>query len=207
MSVVVVQGKTVEEAVDNACSQMRVSRDKVRYIVLESPKKGFMGIFGSRKARVQVEAISVTEEISLFLQQTVKKMGIGVTMTMEEKAEREWIFQFTGADLALLIGKNGQTLESLQYLVNRIFCSGLKKQKVKVYLDANGYRKRKEKFLEGLAHRMGELVLRTKKRIALDPMSASERKLIHGCLQDKTHLRTESVGIEPERYVVIHWKA
>lgn len=206
MSVVVVEAKTIEEAVDTACSQLQVARDRVRYVVLEAPKKGFMGIFGSRRARVQVEAIRIEEEIATFLQQTVEKMGIDVTMSAEEQEKNERVFQFQGADIALIIGKNGQTLESLQYLVNRIFFSQLKKQKLKVYLDANGYRKRKEKFTVGLAERTGALVVRMKKKIALDPMPASERKLVHSTLQGKPNLRTESVGVDPERCVVIHWK-
>lgn len=198
------EGKTVEEAVAQACSQLQVPRERIRFVVLEAPKKGFLGIFGSKQAKVEVEPIRVTEEIRVFLEQTIEKMGVQVTLTIDEKAKGEVVAEFKGEDVALLIGKNGQTLEALQYLTNRVFSSQLKKKKI--WLDANGYRKRKEKFLVGLAERTGELVRKRKKRIALDPMSASERKIVHSTLQGKANLRTESAGVEPDRHVVIHWK-
>lgn len=206
MSGVVVEGKTVEEAIDQACSELQVPRERVRYVVLENPKKGFMGLFGAKRAKVKVEPVSIQEEVGAFLEQTTDKMGLQLTLTVEKPRKGEIVVEFAGADIALLIGKNGQTLESLQYLVNRIFCTQLRQQKTRVWLDANGYRKRKEKFLQGLAQRTGELVRRTKKKIALDPMPASERKLIHSVLQGKANLRTESKGVEPDRYVVIYWK-
>lgn len=204
MSGVIVEAKTVEEAVAQACRQLQVSQERVRFVILEAPKKGFLGIFGSRKAKVEVEPITVRDDVEAFLQETITKMGIEVTFVVGEGKKGELIAEFKGKDVALLIGKNGYTLESLQYLVNRVFSSQLKKKRV--WLEANGYRKRKEQFVAGLAERTGELVMRTKRRVALDPMPSNERKIVHSTLERMANLRTESAGSDPDRYVVIHWK-
>jgi spoIIIJ-associated protein len=201
-----VEGKTVEDAVREGCIQLQVSPAQVRVVILDLPRKGFMGLFG-KKARVRVEAVRIQDEVSAFLHELIKKMKVDVTISVQEPTPKSVVFMLNGEDIALLIGKNGQTLESLQYLVDKIFFTKLKKQKMKVYLDANGYRKRKEKFLVGLAERTGDLVLRTKKKFVLDAMPANERKIVHSTLQGKAHLRTQSIGEDPQRCVVIHWKS
>ncbi|MFC4546829.1 RNA-binding cell elongation regulator Jag/EloR [Paenactinomyces guangxiensis] len=204
----VVQAKTVEDAVRLACHRLNASRDNVDVHVLEQPKKGFFGLFGMREARVEVERIfDPVEEAVRFLGEVITKMGLSAEIEVESasSSSKPVVLHLKGDKLGILIGRRGQTLESLQYLVNIAANRGVKKQ-VRFMLDADGYRKRREEALVNLAERLAKQVLRTKKEIVLDPMPPGERRIIHGAIQKEKRLTTHSVGDEPNRRVVISWK-
>jgi spoIIIJ-associated protein len=205
---VVVQAKTVEDAVEQALYQLNTTRDKVNVHVLEQPRKGFLGLFRTRETKVEVERIfDPVEEAVRFLTQVVNKMGVKVDLDLQRSIapSQPVVLNLVGDDLGILIGKRGQTLESLQYLVN-IAANREAVEQVRFILDADGYRKRREEALIGLAERLAKQVLRTKKQIVLEPMPPSERKVIHGAIQREKHLTTHSEGIDPNRCVVISWK-
>ncbi len=208
MKKVVVEAKTVEEAIQLALDELNAPRENVQVHVLEQPSKGFFGLFGTRKAKVEVERITdPVEEAVHFLTRLVEKMGIEAEVEAEpgQNPSEPVVLNLKGQQLGILIGKRGQTLDSLQYLVNIAANRGAKKQ-VKLILDADGYRKRREEILTAMAGRLARQVLRTKKEVVLDPMPASERKIIHHAIQKEKRLTTHSVGEEPNRRVVISFK-
>ncbi|WP_342027731.1 RNA-binding cell elongation regulator Jag/EloR [Lihuaxuella thermophila] len=205
----VVQAKTVEDAVRLALEQLNAPREKVQIQVLEQPSKGFFGLFGKREAKVEVVRIpDPVEEAVAFLTQVVEKMGIEAEVEVEphENPSGSVVLNLKGDQLGILIGKRGQTLDSLQYLVNIAANRDADKQ-VKFILDADGYRKRREEALTALADRFARQVLRTKKQVVLEPMPSNERKIIHHAIQKEKHLTTHSVGEEPNRCVVISFKS
>ncbi|TCS95485.1 RNA-binding cell elongation regulator Jag/EloR [Hazenella coriacea] len=204
---VVVEAKTVDEAVKLACQQLHTDQSKVNIHILEYPKKGFLGLF-ARKAKVEVERIiDPVDEALHFLTQVTKKMGFDVLIDVERLANSASVtFHIRGSDLGLLIGKRGQTLESLQLLTN-IVANRSAKKSIRFLLDADGYRKRREEVLIALAKKLAKQVLHNKKNVVLDPMPPNERKIIHHVIQKDKNLTTYSEGIEPHRYVVISWKA
>lgn len=208
MKKVVVSAKTVEEAVQLALRELNAPREKVQVHVLEQPSKGFFGLFGAREAKVEVERIlDPVEEAVRFLTQVVEKMGIDAEVQAEpgENPSDPVVLNLKGDQLGILIGRRGQTLDSLQYLVNIAANRGVKKQ-VRLILDADGYRKRREEILTAMAGRLAKQVLRTKKEVVLEPMPSNERKIIHNAIQKEKHLTTHSVGEEPNRCVVISFK-
>lgn len=208
MRKVVVQAKTVDEAVQKACAQLNTSPDKVEVHVLQAPSKGFLGLFGKKEAKVEVERIiDPIEEAVRFITQVVEKMGVSVEVSVETVAHtaKPVVLNLKGEQLGILIGRRGQTLESLQYLVN-IAANREAEKQVKFILDADGYRQRREEALVALAEKLAKQVLRTKKEVVLDPMPPGERKIIHGVIQKQKNLTTHSEGVEPHRCVVISWK-
>lgn len=205
MKKVVVTGKSIEEAVKTGLSQWNVAEDRVKIQVLEQPSKGFLGLFGVKEARVELELISdAFEEAEYFLQEIFKTMQISITI--DEQMDKEGaIFNMSGSELGILIGKRGQTLDALQYLVN-IVANRYSSSHIRIILDAENFRERRKKTLEELASRLASRVIKSKKDVILEPMNAQERKIIHYELQDHPVVKTYSKGEEPNRRVVIALK-
>lgn len=201
MKQIQVTGKTVEEAVSAALEQLQASRDQVEIKVLEESKKGFLG-FGGKPALVEVSLKpDPIEQAVAFLQEVTMKMGVPVTITQKKMGE-EVVLDLSGDKIAILIGKRGQTLNSLQYLTNLVanhHSNGF----IRIILDAENYRERRRESLERLATSTARRVMMTKKGIALDPMPSNERKIIHMALKSEKHVETSSEGTEPYRKVII----
>ncbi|WP_248929326.1 RNA-binding cell elongation regulator Jag/EloR [Paenibacillus hamazuiensis] len=202
MKKIVVSGKTIEEAVKNGLRQFGVTEDRVKVTVLEQPSKGLFGLIGAKEAKLELELIpDALEEAVHFLQDVFRTMNLKVTI--EQKKERDGIlFNLTGEELGMLIGRRGQTLDSLQYLVN-IVANRYSNTHLRIVLDAEQFRERRKKTLEDLAIRLAERVIRSRKEVILEPMSPQERKIIHAQLQDHSKVKTYSKGEEPNRRVVI----
>jgi spoIIIJ-associated protein len=202
MKKVMVTGKTIEEAVKVGLHQWDVSEDRVKIHILEQPSKGFFGIFGSKAAKVELELIpDAFEEATLFLQEIFKTMQVSITIDLIKDKEGA-LFNMSGSELGILIGKRGQTLDALQYLVN-IVANRYSKSHLRIVLDAENFRERRKKTLEELAMRLANRVIKGKKEVVLEPMNAQERKIIHAELQDHPTVKTYSKGEEPNRRVVI----
>ncbi|MBO8172173.1 MAG: protein jag [Bacillaceae bacterium] len=205
MKKVTVTGKTVDEAVDKALKELETSRDKVEVRVLEEPSRGILGLIGAKDAKVEVElSIDPVAEARTFLLDVLDKMISNPEVNVEE-TEGYILFEILGDDLGLVIGKRGQTLDSLQYLVNLV-ANKHSDRYVKIVLDTENYREKRKKTLENLADRLADKVVRTQKSVRLEPMSALERKIIHTRLQNRTDVVTFSKGEEPNRFVVIDLK-
>lgn len=222
-------GKTVEEAVASALKELQVTEDRVTIEVLEQPKSGLFGLIGVRLAKVAVTLIEkeepvITEEPVVaeeaaetaviadqegsiavgkaFLMDVFAKMNLAVTIDQVDK-EDIVLFDLKGNDLGILIGRHGQTLDALQYLTNLAANKNVDEGRVRIVLDVEDYRKRREETLVRLAQRLANKVKRRNQRIVLEPMSRHERKIIHMALQDDPQIATYSEGEEPYRKIVI----
>lgn len=195
-------GRTVEEAVEQALAELDIKRENAVIEVLEEPSRGFFGILGGRPARVRV---SVRETPSLrakqFLAKVFEAMNLNVNMELEENGQ-ELFINLSGNGLGILIGRRGETLNALQYLVN--LCANKNQlKKNKIILDVEGYRKRREETLEKLALRLAEKAKKRGRNIVLEPMNPQERRIIHTALQGRDDIYTYSEGEEPFRKIVI----
>ena len=148
------------------------------------------------------EAAAPLEKAETFLQQIFASMHLEVHIE-REKSEEAFILNMSGEDLGILIGKHGQTLDSLQYLTNLAANHGLTEKRIHIVLDVEHYRNRREETLRRLASRLADKALRTRQRIMLEPMNRHERKIIHMALQENRRVSTYSAGDEPFRKVVI----
>lgn len=208
MKKVTVTGKTVESAIEDALGRLHATRDQVKVSVLQQPSRGFLGLIGARAAEVKVERLFDPVETAVqFLEDILSKMNLeDVKVEIQQKTD-PIILNFTGSRrLGILIGRRGQTLDSLQYLVN-VVVNRKVNDYIRIVLDAEGYRSRRETALKGLADRIARQVIQTGKQTALEPMSPMERKLIHSQIQQYDQLSTFSEGKDPQRKVVITIKS
>ncbi|HBT19796.1 MAG TPA: protein jag [Peptococcaceae bacterium] len=205
MNSVEATGKTVEEAIEAGLKILGVEKDCVNVEILEEPSRGLFGIIGTRQARVKLklklDAKQLAEE---FIKDVCSKMGLDVSVQHEKRGEYHY-FYINGRNLGILIGRRGETLDALQYLVNLVVNKRLSKvgNRAKIILDAEGYRKKREKTLIRLAKKLSEKVKRTGTKIVLEPMNPQERRIIHSALQGDEKIQTYSEGVEPYRKVVI----
>ena len=199
-------GKTVEEAIIAGVLELAVDRERVKVEVLEEPfKKGLFGLFGKRLARVRVSYENDPAMLaSEFIHKICKAMGVNADTQMSKDGEN-WHVNITGPELGILIGRRGDTLDALQYLTNLAVSKNLS-ERVRVIVDVEGYRQRREDTLIRLAKRLSEKVKRTGIKVVLEPMNPHERRIIHTSLQDETRISTFSEGNDPNRRVVIALK-
>lgn len=205
MKTIVVTGKTIEDAVKSGLAQWNVGEDRVKIKVLEQPSKGLFGLIGSKDAKVELELIpDALEEAAKFLEDVFRTMDIQVNIDRENTDDGVQ-FNLIGKELGILIGRRGQTLDSLQYLVN-IVANRYADSHIRIVLDAERFRQRRRQTLEDLSNRLAMRVVRTRKEVVLEPMSPQERKVIHSQLQNHPEVKTFSKGEEPNRRVVIALK-
>ena len=156
--------------------------------------------------KTKEEIVMMKASAQSFLDGVFKAMELPVDITMEYKPEQESLdIDFAGEDMGILIGKRGQTLDSLQYLVSLVVNKD-QKDYVRVKLDTENYRKRRKETLENLAKNIAYKVRRTRKPVSLEPMNPYERRIIHSALQNNRYVETYSEGNEPYRHVVITLK-
>lgn len=202
MRKITVSGKTVDEAVQSAIRQLNTTRERISIEVLEEPQKGFLGLIGTKPAVVEVEIKpDAAEEAVTFLQDVTKNMGVSIEIDQVETKDG-LLLNLKGEGIGMLIGKRGQTLDSLQYLVNLV-ANKYSEQYMRIVLDAENYRERRKEALEQLAKRLGNKAVRTRKEVILEPMNALERKIIHTALQGVKGVKTYSEGVEPNRRIVV----
>jgi len=195
-------GKTVEDAIAAALKIMDATEAEVEVSILDPGAKGFMGIFGSRPARVVLTRKAGPEDVvEGFLREVAAAMGLAVQVEINRK-EKHLYVSLVGDNMGILIGKRGQTLDSLQYLTNLVV-NRCGVPEFSVVLDTENYRKRRRDTLESLAISLAKKVKSTRKNVVLEPMSRYERHIIHMVLQRDSMVRTYSDGNEPYRNVVI----
>ncbi|MBC9785423.1 protein jag [Heliobacterium chlorum] len=194
--------KTVEEAVRAGLAELQLEEKDVEVLVLEEPSKGFLGLIGTRPARVRltVKPDPVRDAVR-FLKDVFRTMGVEAEIVPEWRDTNLFI-GFKGDDLGILIGRRGDTLDALQYLVN-LAVNRQGPERIRIVLDVENYRQRREETLVRLAKRLSEKVIRTGSRVVLEPMSPQERRIIHTALQGNPKVVTYSEGEEPFRKVVI----
>lgn len=199
-------GKTVEDAVMEAAIQLETTSDKLEYDVIEKGSTGFLGI-GSRPAKIRARKVLDTKgKVEEFLNQVFAAMQIKVDINIEEDLEEKTMnIDLSGDDMGVLIGKRGQTLDSLQYLVSLVANKG-EEEYIRVKVDTENYRQRRKDTLENLAKNIASKVKRTGKAVVLEPMNPYERRVIHSALQNDRYVETHSEGEEPFRKVVVTLK-
>ena len=231
MEFVEYKGKTVDDAITEACQVLTVTSDKLEYEVIEKGSTGILG-FGSKpaviKARVKEDKPVKTEkkvekseekvqkkefksdknskvepaaDPKEFLENVFKAMYMSVNIDVKQEGN-EINIELSGDDMGVLIGKRGQTLDSLQYLTSLVVNKGTSEY-IRVKVDTEDYRKRRKETLENLAKNLAYKVKRTKKPVSLEPMNPYERRVIHSALQNDKYVSTHSEGEEPYRKVVI----
>lgn len=203
MEIIEKTGKTVEEALEAALAELGVDRDQVEYKVVEAPSKALFGLLGGREAKVEVvlKKVNPVDTARAFLEKVTRAMGLAVSMSVSEDEDCVTI-NLRGEDLGLLIGKHGQTLDALQYLMNLVAQRDAR-DRLRIVLDIEDYRKRRAETLEQLALRLADRAKRSGERVVLEPMTPHERKIIHMSLQSDSRIETFSEGQEPFRRVVI----
>lgn len=208
MNKITVTGKTVEEAIENGLLKLEVPRERVEVTILEQPSKGLFGLIGSKEAKVELTVKpDAVEEAIRFLQEIASAMNMNI-QTERVDTEDGVVLQLSSAreeDVGVLIGRRGQTLDALQYLVN-IAVHRIAESRVRIILDVENFRERRKKTLEELASRLANKAVRTGRDVMLEPMPSHERKIIHTFLQDHPHVRSYSKGEEPNRRIVIGHK-
>ena len=202
-----VSAKTVEDAVTKALIQLETTSDKMEYVVVEKGSTGILGIFNSKPAIIKArKVLTVTDMAEEFLKDVFAAMNMEVTITSSMDEEEKCLnIDLAGADMGVLIGKRGQTLDSLQYLVSLV----VNKESdgyLRVKLDTENYRSRRKETLETLARNIAYKVKRTRRSVSLEPMNPYERRIIHAALQNDKYVVTRSEGEDPFRHVVISLK-
>ncbi len=201
-------GKTVDDALTNATVSLGVTSDQIKYEVIEEGSTGFLGI-GSKDALIKV-VISADEDpkdvAKAFLDGVFEAMQLEVNLSMSfDDSDNTLSIDLAGPEMGVLIGKRGQTLDSLQYLTN-LAVNRSAENYTRVKIDTEDYRRRRKETLENLAKNMASKVKRTKKAVTLEAMNPYERRIIHSALQNDNNVTTHSEGEEPYRYVVITLK-
>ena len=204
---IVITGKTVEEAVAAAAAEFGTSAEKITYTVLEEPKKGLFGL-GSSPAKISASYTPDGADDALaFINKVIADMGIDAKATMSDGNNDDKLINIDGEGSGILIGHHGDTLDSLQYLANLAAnkkVDGQKREYVKITLDAEGYRAKREEALRALARRMADKVVKYKKSVMLEPMNPYERRIIHSEIQLIDAVSTNSIGSENNRKIVIY---
>ena len=204
-----ISAKTLNEAITEACQKLGVTSDRLDYQVIEEGSAGFLGI-GSKpaiiKAAVKVEEMSVEEVAENFLNDIFTAMKMNVTVEVKYQEEDKTMdIELSGEEMGVLIGKRGQTLDSLQYLVSLVV-NRETEDYVRVKVDTEDYRQRRKETLENLAKNIAYKVKKTRRPVSLEPMNPYERRIIHSALQNDKYISTHSEGDEPFRRVVVTYK-
>ncbi len=233
---VISEGSTTNEAIENGLKILNVSKDMVNVKVLETEKKSFFSILAPRVVKVELtlkdekelaqiskndksketyvkkEIKDITPEkldqaeknVKTFFEAIINKLGNNINYSVEKKSNGLEI-SLSGDDAGFLIGYRGETMYAFQSIISVVANKGID-EKIRVWLDIEGYKEKRERTLQDLANRIARTVERTRKSVTLEPMQAYERKIIHSVLQDSKTVKTESIGEEPRRRVVISLK-
>ncbi len=206
MDMITVSAKTVDEAITKALIELETTSDKLVYEVVEKGSTGFLGL-GAKPAIIRArKELTLEDKAVEFLNQVFEAMKLMVTIeTSYDEVEKEMSINLVGDDMGILIGKRGQTLDSLQYLVGMVVNKDSEGY-IRVKLDTENYRSRRKETLETLAKNIAYKVKRTKRSVSLEPMNPYERRIIHAALQNDKYVTTRSEGEEPFRHVVIALK-
>ena len=206
MKTIEITGKTVDEAIKNALTQLNTTEDKVEITIIDEGSKGFFNLIGTKPAKISVsKKRDRIEEAKKFLSDVLNQMNIEAEINVEESNDTFKI-NLIGPKMGTIIGYRGETLDSLQYLTSLVI-NKVKEDKYKrVILDTENYRKKREETLKRLANKIAYKAKKSGRVVKLEPMNPYERRVIHSELQNNEFVRTFSEGEEPYRKVVVEPK-
>ncbi len=201
---ITVTGKTIDEALANAKTEIGVESEDMEYDIIEFPKKGLFGM-GSSPAVIKVTYTIPEENPALgMISSLVKSLGLEASVTSSDGEEGELKLSVDGEGVGILIGHHGETLDALQYLASLANArSKGEDSKRRVIVDVEGYREKRAETLRALARRMSARVLKYKRSVTLEPMNPYERRIIHSEVQNIDGVTTHSIGVDTERRIVI----
>ena len=196
-------GKTVDDALTEAAIKLETTSDKIDYEVIEKGSSGILG-FGSKLAKIKARKKNNIEDIAVeFLNKVFNAMNLAVNIDVTVNMEDKMVdIELSGDEMGVLIGKRGQTIDSLQYLV-RLVINKESEDYLRVKVDTENYRARRKTTLEELAKNIAYKVKRTKRAVSLEPMNPYERRIIHSALQNDKYVTTKSEGEEPYRHIIV----
>ena len=199
MNSIDVSGKTVEQAIEIGLYKLNATKDDVKIIILDEG-----GLFEKAKVKLILKSAYENQtEIEQLINNITESMKLNIAATVEETDDSVKI-EFAGEDIGVIIGKRGDTLDALQYLLSQIINkNSTKNESKKIFIDCEGYRQKREDTLKSLANRLADKVIKENKPKKLEPMSAFERKVIHLALEGRKNVTTVSKNEEPNRYIVI----
>ena len=207
MDFIEITAKTLDDAITEASIQLGITSDNIQYEIVDKGSTGFLGL-GSKEARIKVWVKSTpVEEVKKFLQDVFKAMSLNnVEILVDTDENYSYLdIDLKGDDMGVLIGKRGQTLDSLQSLASLVVNKN-SENFIRVKLDTENYRKRRKDTLENLARNIAFKVKKSRRVVSLEPMNPYERRIIHSALQNDKYVSTHSEGEEPFRHVVVTLK-
>ncbi len=206
MEFITISEKTVNDAITVACQKLSVTSDKLEYEIIEEGSTGFLG-FNSKPAIIKARVkTSIEDKAKIFLKDVFEAMNLIVIVDAKfNEYENSLDIDLSGEEMGVLIGKRGQTLDSLQYLVSLVVNREVENY-IRVKIDTENYRQRRKETLENLAKNISYKVKRSKRSVSLEPMNPYERRIIHSSLQNDKFVTTHSEGEEPFRRVVVTLK-
>lgn len=200
------RGRSVDEAIKAALDELECSIEEVSVEILEEPSKGLLGLVGRKPAIVRVSLEKKPEDtVRQVVDDLLGRMKIDYQINQVEYEEGRVRVNIIGKDMGLLIGRKGETLNAVQYIIGLII-NRRREDRIRILLDVEDYRKKREESLEALALRLSDKVKKTKKNVVMRPMSSQERRIVHTVLQADSQITTFSLGDEPNRKVVISLK-
>jgi spoIIIJ-associated protein len=200
------KGKSVEEAINAALNELGCDIKDVSVEVVEEASKRLLGFMGNKPAVVRVSLREKPEtEARKVVEDLLQRMQIDYTIEKVESENGVTRINIIGQDMGLLIGRKGETLNALQFIAG-LMINRKREKKIRIVLDVEDYRKKREQSLESLAMRLSEKVKQSQKNVIMRPMSSQERRIVHTILQEDSQVVTYSIGEEPNRKVVIALK-
>lgn len=206
-------GATIDAAVESALNELGCTRDEVEIEVLSKGSRGFLGL-GASEAKVRVTVVEddsfiiedekIETGVEGYLQNVLSKMGINAHLDTKEE-EGSLNIEISGDMMGIVIGRRGDTLDALQYLCSLVYNKD-REDYVRVNLDTENYRAKREETLVNLAKKIAGTVSRTGRSITLEPMNPNERRIIHSTLQSYDYINTYSIGEDPNRKIVVSSK-
>lgn len=195
-------GKTVEEAILVAAAQLNTVKEKLDIEIIEQPEKSLFGLIQKKEARIRATVkLDLVDISKQYLEDMFKLMGVEATadVVLEDTVLRA---ELSGKKVGVLIGKRGETLDSIRYLLS-LYIGKFTDEKIKVVVDSEGYLEKREQSLQRLAVSIAHKVKKTRRKVILEPMNSYERRIIHSALQDDPYVKTVSEGEEPFRKVIV----
>ncbi len=195
-------GKTVEQAIEEGLSTLNVDRNDVDIeIINEGTQGGFLGL-GSKKAKVGITVKEANYKKAIkFLEGIFDILKVAATCEAIEKEDRI-IINITSVSSSKIIGYRGEVLDSLQTLTTAL-CNSKQDEYKRVVVDCENYREKRQTTLTALANKLAEKAVKTGRKVNLEPMNPYERRIIHSALAESSDVKTESIGVEPTRHIVI----
>ncbi len=198
----ILTGSSVDKILEEFCKKNKVNKDDIQYEVIEEAKSGFLGIFGSKKAQIKITSFGIKQEIMDFIENFLEKMGLEFVDIEEHETKDSFNYHIVGSsEPGFLIGKEARFLNTMQYLVNRIFES--RPEAKRIYLDVDNYKERQAEQIIKKYEPVLDRVVDNQKPYTLEPMDGNIRRVIHKYIEDRPEISTLTIGDGKYKRIVV----